>query len=68
MMHGQKNIKPPFMIHDLYESVIKKNKIIQKPKMVGNCYNVCYSATVIHKKQSPTFDDELFQSHTAHGL
>jgi hypothetical protein len=36
--------------------------------MVGNCNNICYSPTVIHKKQSPAFDDELFQSHTAHGL
>ena len=36
--------------------------------MVGNCYNICYLATVIHKKHSSTFDDELFQSHTAHGL
>jgi hypothetical protein len=36
--------------------------------MFENCYNICYSAPVIHKKHGPTFDDELFQSNTAHGL
>jgi hypothetical protein len=55
------------MIYDLYESVIK-NQNNEEVKMAGNCYNICYSATGMHKKQNPTFDDELFQSHTAHDL
>jgi hypothetical protein len=38
--------------------------------MAGNCYNICYSASVIYKKkkQRTTFDDELFQSHVTHDL
>lgn len=38
--------------------------------MVGNCYTICYSASVSYKgkKQRTMFDDELFQSHATHDL